>query len=105
MSEDPKTVVRESAMEPAPMTATVVTMPAWQMVLVRAARTYIQALLGFLTASQSGLAAAVGIPIGEFGNQFYVAATLAVAPTVIAFLMNLGEILSDLDVNRPRLRA
>jgi len=105
MSEDPKTLVREGSGDTPTTITTVVTMPGWQMVLVRAARTYVQCLLGFLTASSTGLAGAAGIPIAQFGNQFAVAATLAVAPTVVSLLMNVGEILTDLDVNRPGLRA
>lgn len=102
MSEDPKTLVRAGVgSDVAPVQ--VVTMPAWQMIAIRAARTYIQCLIGFLGATPA--ATALGIPLPQFGNQFVVAASLAVAPTVVAILMNLAEVLTNLDVSQPSLRA
>ena len=82
-----------------------VNMPTWQMVLVRTVRTYIQTLTGMLSLTTTGLAGKLGIEAGEFGHQLMLAASLAVAPAVMSLLMNLGEILSDLDVTKPRLRA
>lgn len=84
----------------------VVPMPWWQIVGVRAARVYIQGLLTFLTTNATGATTAVtGVPIGDFGNSFMIAASLAVAPAVGSVLMNVGELLAKLDQSHPTLRA
>jgi hypothetical protein len=51
------------------------------------------------------LAAAVGLPLNQFGGALWVAATLAVAPAVISLVQNIIELLANLDVTNPRLRA
>ena len=84
---------------------TVTTRPWYQLVGIRVMRVYLQSLLGFLLATGSGLAEAAGIPLNQFGNAFVVAATLAVAPTVVSLLQNTLEFLTKLDMTNPGLRA
>jgi hypothetical protein len=84
---------------------TVTTMPWWQMVAVRAARVYLQALVGFLVVGGTGLGEAAGIPLEQFGGNLKVAATLAVAPSVVSLLQNLLEFLTKLDITNPGIRA
>lgn len=85
----------------------VVAMPWWQIVLVRVARVYAQSMLGFLTATTTGLADAVGvqIPAGDFLLHLKVAASLSVATAAITALQNVVELLGGLDTKRPTLRG
>jgi hypothetical protein len=78
-----------------------------RIVLTRAARVYIQSLVGFLTAVLTGAAGAAGvqIPAGDFAHQLLTCASLAVAPTVMSVLMNVAELLAKLDETNPQLRA
>lgn len=100
-----KTVVRDAGGVATAGATTILTMSGWKMVLVRCARVYLQSLLGFLMADSTGLAAAVGIPLDKFGGALWVAATLAVAPATISLVQNIIEILTNIDVNSPALRA
>lgn len=84
----------------------IVQMSWWQIVGVRALRVYLQGLVGFLTANTTGATEAVtGIPVGDFGNQIIIAASLAVAPAVLSLLMNITELLARLDQTAPKLRG
>lgn len=84
----------------------IVPMKWWQIVLVRAARVYIQGLLTFLTTNVTGATTAVtGVPVGDFGNSLLIAASLAVAPATGSVLMNILELLAKLDQTQPQLRA
>lgn len=85
----------------------IVAMPAWQIIGVRALRVYVQSLLGFLTATSTGLAGAVGVHIdaGDFLRQVTVAASLAVAPAFFSLLQNTAELLASIDTSRPTLRG
>jgi hypothetical protein len=82
---------------------TVVTMPPWQMVGVRALRVYLQSVLGFITAGGVGLDA--GVLPNEFGALFFTAVQLALAPAVFSALTNTTELLTKLDISNPELRA
>ena len=72
---------------------------------IRAARTYLQALVGFLVAGGTGAAQAVGVPmpVGDFWALALTSGSLAVAPAAIALLQNAVEILGEFD--SPRTRA
>lgn len=74
-------------------------------IAIRTARTYLQALVGFLVAGGTGAAAAVGVnmPAGDFLQLLGSAASLAVAPAAIALLHNAVELLGELD--SPNTRA
>jgi len=75
-------------------------MPWYAMILIRVFRTYIQGLLGFLAAGM------VGSPnVRDFGVVLLSAASLAVAPAVVALLMNSAEILAKWDQTQPQIRA
>lgn len=84
-----------------------IAMPAWQIVLVRTLRVYVQSLAGFLTASATGYAASVGVQVDakSFWGLVTVSASLAVAPAVFTLLQNVGELLAKLDNVRPTFRA
>lgn len=84
---------------------TVTTMPWYKMAAIRAARVYLQALVGFLVVGGTGIGEAAGIPIYQFGGNLATAATLAVAPSVVSLLQNILEFLTKLDVTNPALRA
>jgi hypothetical protein len=109
VSQELKTVVterKETTTDRQLQNVEVVSMPWWKIVLVRASRVYLQGLIGFLTANTSGATEAVtGIPMGDFGHQITVAASLAVAPAVLAVLMNVVELLARLDQSHPSMRA
>ncbi|MBI3966708.1 MAG: hypothetical protein HY329_13825 [Chloroflexi bacterium] len=86
-----------------------VPMSAIVQVGVRVLRTYFQSLLGFLLAVGSGLMGASGlmdpIPAGDFAAAFNRAAGLALAPTVVALLQNVIELLARVDQQHPQWRA
>lgn len=78
-------------------------------VLVRAIRTYLQSLLGFLTLGLAGKPVAdnIGVVItpDSFLGVLGVAAGLALAPTIVAVLHNAAELLARLDERFPKARA
>ncbi len=78
-------------------------------IVVRAARTYIQALVGFLGVAVMGKPVldqvGVTIPAGDFLELLKACSSLAVAPTILSLLMNTGEFLTALDAKFPKLRA
>lgn len=91
-----------AADEPNPM---IVAMPWWQRVAVRAARVYVQGLIGFLLANATGLGDNLGVPITDFTVALVVSAKLALAPAVLSLLQNTAEILGKLDVTLPEARG
>ena len=114
MSEETKTVVTERATMATDReiaSVTVVTMPAWQIALVRCCRVYLQALLGFLTATGTGLAGAVATAVGtpipamDFWHMLVFSASLAVAPATVSLIQNVIELLAKIDATNPGLRA
>lgn len=84
----------------------VVLMRPLLIIFVRVARTYLQSLVGFLVALPAYTAmGGSGIPAGTFLDAFALAASLAVAPTVVCALQNGIELLASIDVSNPGLRA
>lgn len=85
------------------------TMTPIAQVLVRAARTFLQSLVGFLfvVVAARPLAENLGvmIPAPDFLDALKIAAGFAVAPTVISFLQNLIELLARVDESFPKARA
>jgi hypothetical protein len=77
-------------------------------VLIRTARTYLQALLAFLTLAAVGAMPEPGAdptdPITLWG-KFVLAAGYALAPALVALLQNLYEVGNDWDATRPELRG
>lgn len=109
MSE-PSVIVTKRSDDPSkPDSILIQTMSPFAQVLVRAARTYLQALVGFLLLALAGRSTleAVGVVVapGDFVSALTTAAGLALAPTVIAFAQNLIEILGRLDEKFPKTRA
>lgn len=78
-------------------------------VLVRAARTYLQSLLGFLgmllAAKPALVQLGVVITVTDFWSIFLLAASMAVAPTMLSLLQNAVEVLTALDQMFPKARA
>lgn len=65
-------------------------------VLVRAARTFLQVLVGLLTAGATGMGSGV-LPVGDFATLLKVSASLAVAPAVVSIIQNVIELLAKMD--------
>jgi hypothetical protein len=109
MAEELKTVVTDRAANTAKMSARtiLVALSPLRIVLTRAARVYVQSLVGFLTAVMTGAAGAAGVqvPAGDFWTLLLSCASLAVAPAAMSLLMNIAELLGKWDETRPELRA
>lgn len=107
----PKTVIvareENNLASPSEGLVEVVEMPWWKVILIRGGRVYVQSLLGFLTAAESGAAGALGVqlPAHDFLHLFGACAGLALAPACYTILQNTIEILTKLDVSAPQLRA
>lgn len=92
----------------------IVPLPSWKIILIRAARVYLQSLLGFLTGA--GVLNAVGVaampalsvlptlPTGFLGT-LSAAALLALPPATGSLIQNTLELLARIDVNYPQVRA
>ena len=76
----------------------------FQLVAVRVLRTYLQSMLGLLTAGLAGGAAGM-IPFTDFQDLFIKSASLAIAPTVVSAIQNILEILAKWDSTKPELRG
>jgi hypothetical protein len=75
-------------------------------VIVRGLRTDVQALVGFLLLGLGGgLDNIGGVQSSVFIVQLKIAASLALAPAVIAVLQNSAELLAKLDERMPKARA
>lgn len=110
MADETKTVVTartEMTTDKELASVTVVTMPGWQIALVRCCRVYLQSLVGFLLATGSGLTAAAGVtmPATDFYHVLVISASMAVAPATISLIQNVIELLAKLDATNPTLRA
>jgi hypothetical protein len=79
---------------------------ALEIVAVRAGRTFLQSLIGFLLVGAIG-APFIDAPIfaGSFMAKLVASASLAVAPTAMSVLQNVLELLIKLDSSIPRLRG
>lgn len=73
-------------------------------ILVRAARTFLQTMLGLMMASMTGAASTI-LPPGDFGHLAYVCAGLSIASTGICVIQNIIELLARLDQSSPTLRG
>lgn len=76
---------------------------------VRVARTYLQALLGFL-GTLAFIPSVMPIPtsgyvLGPLVEIFIFAVQLAIPPAVVALLMNASELLAAVDEKYPKWRA
>lgn len=85
------------------------TLPAWAMILIRPARVYLQALIGFLGFGALTNVDATWLSDGMMPDQFlpllFRSAQMAIVPAVASLLWNAYEILTKLDIKRPELRA
>ena len=103
-----KTVVTDRALTDAQLAKTVIiALPPWKITLIRCARVYLQALVGFMIASGTGAAAAIGVtmPVGSFVQLLVVSASMAVAPAAISLIQNVIELLAKIDETVPTIRA
>jgi len=114
MAEDTKTVVTERAemnTDKELASVTVVALPPWKIILIRACRVYLQSLVGFLAATSIGVAGSVGaavgtpIPLMDFWHTLLFSLSLATAPAVISLIQNTLELLAKLDATNPTWRA
>jgi hypothetical protein len=78
-------------------------LPWYAMIGVRVARLYLMTLLGLLGAGQTGVIDPVNAL--AFAVQLKGAALAAIGPAVVCLLWNATEILAQLDVRKPELRA
>lgn len=110
MAEEIKTVVTERGPNKNSMTAAdvdIVTMPWWQIILVRAARVYLMSVIGLLGSVGTGAAAASGVqmPVGDFTTLLVACLGASIGPAVVSILTNGAELLAKLDQTKPELRA
>jgi hypothetical protein len=73
-------------------------------ILVRAAKAYLQTLLGLLSASAFGMAATV-LPAGDFLHTLTICAGLSVASGVMSLLTNVSVLLTALGDRFPILKT
>jgi len=99
-----KSVLRTPSGEP---NVRIVAMSMVSQAGIRALRTFLQSLVGFILAVGTGAAGAVGInvPAGDFVALVMSSASLAVAPAAISLIQNAIEILTKLDSSTPQMRA
>jgi hypothetical protein len=71
----------------------------------RAARVYLQSLVGMLGLVMSGFAEGSLITPEDFGGKLMMAAGFALAPSVMTLVQNAAELFARLDETRPELRA
>jgi hypothetical protein len=85
----------------------IVWMTPVRIVLVRAARVYLQTLVGLLGTIGTGITAGLGVTLtaGDFWHTLVACASIAVAPAVMSILLNTAELLAKLDESNPGLRA
>lgn len=90
----------------------------WVQVLVRASRSYLQNVLGYLLGAGLGLnvahAAEIALAAADirpdpdvivFGRLFLTAMGAAVGPTVVCIIQNALELLAEADTKAPKWRA
>jgi len=99
-----KSVLRTPSGEP---NVRIVAMSMVSQAGIRALRTFLQSLVGFILAVGTGAAGAAGInvPAGDFIALVVSSASLAVAPAIVSLLQNAVEILAKLDSSTPQMRA
>lgn len=73
-------------------------------ILIRAAKAYVQTLVGLLSAQAVGATANV-LPSGDFLHTLKVCAGLSVASGVMSLLTNVSLMLSDIGEKFPTLKA
>ena len=104
-------VVKRDSLEATPLRSVQHNMPdilvrvmsPLQIILIRAARVYLQTLLGLLTAGATGMASNV-LPVGDFAHLLQICASLSVASAVICAIQNFVELLARLDEKAPQYR-
>lgn len=86
---------------------TVITMPPWKIVLVRAARVYIQTLVATIGAFLTPLGSVLGVSLSatDFLHTMLTCAGIAVGPAIMSILMNCLELLKKWDESHPMMRA
>jgi hypothetical protein len=73
-------------------------------IAIRAGKTYVQTLIGLMTASVTGAATNV-LPVGDFMHTLYVCAGLSVGAAVMSMLTNLAVFLTELGDKFPSLKV
>ena len=83
--------------------ATVRHLPWYVMILVRVVRVYLMTLLGLLGVGATGQLPATAAP--DFAHVLLAAALTAIGPAVVSAIWNATELLAQLDIRQPQLRA
>jgi hypothetical protein len=81
----------------------VIAVPGWKIGLVRVARVYFQTVLGVLTADGIGVIQLSSTH--DLWDHLLKAAIVGLAPSAIASLQEVLEVLSSFDVRYPQLRG
>ena len=85
----------------------IVLMTPLRIIATRAARVYLQTLIGLLSAFGLGVASEVGVTMAAdtFWHTLLACMGLAIAPAVMSILQNTLELLAKADATMPQLRA
>lgn len=87
---------------------TIVAMPPWKIVLVRAFRVYLMALVGLLGTAGIGVTASVGISLGAAVTMLKVIGIcmiISLGPAIVSAAWNTIELLKKWDATAPQMRA
>lgn len=108
MGTDIKTVITDRADTPhSSVDAILVRLSPLRIVLTRAGRVYLMAVIAFLALQGIGLEfdATKAIPLMTFGTIFLNALSVAVGPAVVSALWNTAELFFKVDERNPAMRA
>jgi hypothetical protein len=110
MPEETKTIVTERSgmvTDHQAASVAVVLMTPVRIIGVRAARVYLQTLIGLLGAFGLGVATDVGVTMtaGTFWHTLVACGSLALAPAIMSILQNTVELLAQVDASSPQWRA
>jgi hypothetical protein len=87
---------------------TIIAMPPWKIVLIRASRVYLMALSGLLTAAGIGVTTAVGVTMGAVVTMLQVVGVcmlVSLFPAFASAVWNTYELLKKWDETFPQMRA
>jgi len=111
MAEEVKTVVTERngmTTEKQMNSVTVVGMPAWKIVAIRAARVYLMTFTGLAGTAGVGVTAAVGVTFSSAVTMLQalgVCAILSLGPALVSAAWNTLELSKQWDASHPEMRA
>lgn len=96
----------EKVDEATPRSVVVEFLEPWKMVAIRAARTYLQALVIFLPSIALGVGSTTtGVAPGDLWAALQLAAGFSLAPTLGSIINNTLDVLAGWDTSKPELRG